>query len=107
MALFSIFYWLFFLSYRVSIPFFFLIPYIFLTMVGASIPTPGMIGGFHAFSQFGLTQLFGLDANVAFSLTVVVHAVQLVMTCLVGYGIVWKEGLSVLQLSKLGEKIEP
>jgi len=103
----TFFYWLFFLSYRVSIPFFFLIPYIFLTMVGASIPTPGMIGGFHAFSQFGLTQLFGLDANVAFSLTVVVHAVQLVMTCLVGYGIVWKEGLSVLQLSKLGEKIEP
>jgi glycosyltransferase 2 family protein len=103
----TFFYWVFFLSYRVSIPFFFLIPYIFLTMVGASIPTPGMIGGFHAFSQFGLTQLFGLDANVAFSLTVVVHALQMVMTCLIGYAIVWREGLSLFQLRRLGETVEP
>jgi uncharacterized protein (TIRG00374 family) len=103
----TFFYWVFFLSYRVSIPFFFLIPYIFLTMVGASIPTPGMIGGFHAFSQFGLTQLFGLDANLAFTLTVVVHAVQMAMTCLIGYTIVWREGLSLIQLRKLGETSEP
>jgi len=103
----TFFYWIFFLSYRVSIPFFFLIPYIFLTMIGASIPTPGMIGGFHAFSQLGLTQLFGLDVNLAFTLTVVVHAVQIAMTCLIGYAIVWTEGLSLLQLRKLGETSEP
>ena len=103
----TFFYWVFFLSYRVSIPFFFLIPYIFLTMVGASIPTPGMTGGFHAFSQFGLTQLFGLDANLAATLTIVVHAIQLVMTCLIGYAIIRKEGLSLLQLRKLKETIEP
>ncbi len=103
----TFFYWVFFISYRVSIPFFFLIPYIFLTMVGASIPTPGMLGGFHNFSQFGLTQLYGLDANLAAALTIVVHAVQLVMTCLIGYAILWKEGLSLLQLRKLKETVEP
>ena len=103
----TFFYWVFFLSYRVSIPFFFLIPYIFLTMVGASIPTPGMIGGFHASSQFGLTQLFGLDANLAFALTVVVHAIQMIMTCLIGYAIVWKQDLSLVQLRKLKETVEP
>jgi uncharacterized protein (TIRG00374 family) len=102
----AFFYWVFFLSYRVRIPFFFLIPYIFLTMVGASIPTPGMAGGFHWFSQFGLTQLYGMDANVAVALTVVVHAIQLVMTCVLGYVIVWKEGLSLVQLRRLGEKVE-
>lgn len=99
-------YWLFFLAYRVSLPYFFLIPYIFLTMIGASIPTPGMVGGFHSFSQFGLTALFGIDPNQAFSLTVVVHAVQLVMTCLVGFVILWKEGLTLFQLKKLGESAE-
>lgn len=101
------FYWVFFLAYRVSLPYFFLIPYIFLTMIGASIPTPGMVGGFHSFSQLGLTALYGIDPNQAFSLTVAVHAVQLVMTCLVGFGILWKEGLTLFQLKKLGETAEP
>lgn len=101
------FYWVFFLAYRVNIPFFFLIPYIFLTMIGASIPTPGMIGGFHSFSQFGLTQLFHLDPNLAVGLTVAVHAIQLVMNCLVGYVILWKEGLTLFQLKKLGETDKP
>jgi len=100
-------YWLFFLAYRVALPYFFLIPYIFLTMIGASIPTPGMVGGFHSFSQFGLTAIFGIDPNQAFGLTVVVHAVQLVMTCLVGFVILWKEGMTLFQLRKLGESTEP
>ena len=100
-------YWLFFQAYRVSLPYFFLIPYIFLTMIGASIPTPGMVGGFHNFSQLGLTMLFGIDPNQAFSLTLVVHAVQLVMTCLVGFVILWREGLTLFQLKKLRESAEP
>jgi len=100
------FYWLFFLAYRISIPYLFMIPYIFLTAVGASIPTPGMIGGLDAFSKLGLTTLFGMDPNQAFGLTIVVHAIQLVMTCLCGYAILWREGLTMLQLRKLGETIE-
>ena len=30
-----------------------------------------------------------------------------VMTCLIGYAILWKEGLSLFQLKKLGETVEP
>lgn len=108
----TFFYWVFFLAYHVNIPYFFLIPYIFLTMVGASIPTPGMAGGFDAFSLIGLTLLFPAffppdDPSRAQALTVAVHAIQLVMTCLVGYVILWKEGLTLLQLKKLRERIEP
>ena len=102
----TFFYWLFFLAFHVSIPFLFMIPYIFLTAVGASIPTPGMVGGLDAFSKLGLTTLFGMDPDQAVGLTVVVHAIQLVMTCICGYVILWKEGLTMLQLRKLGEKIE-
>jgi len=51
------YYWVFFFAYDISIPFFFLLPYTFFVMVGASIPTPGMVGGFHYFSKFGLTSL--------------------------------------------------
>jgi uncharacterized protein (TIRG00374 family) len=98
------YYWVFFFAYDISLPFFFLFPYTFLVMVGASIPTPGMVGGFHSFSKFGLTSLFNIDINLAVAMTIVVHALQLIVTCLIGYAILWKEGISIFQLKKLGEK---
>jgi uncharacterized protein (TIRG00374 family) len=100
------YYWIFFLTYNVSVPYFLLFPYVFLTMVGASIPTPGMVGGFHYFSKLGLTSFFHIGVNRAVGMTIVVHAVQLVMTCLLGYAILWKEGISLLQVKKLGEEAE-
>jgi uncharacterized protein (TIRG00374 family) len=101
------FYWVFFISFRLSLPFFWLFPYVFLTMVGASIPTPGMVGGFHWFSKLGLTQLFGIDPNLAVGVTIVVHAVQVLVTGLIGYVILWKDGMTVFQLKKLGEETQP
>ncbi len=103
----TFYYWIFFFAYHVSLPFFLLIPYIFFTMVGASIPTPGMAGGFHYFSKLGMTSLYALDPNRAVSMTIVVHALQLVVTCLIGYAILWKEGLSLFQLKRLGENQDP
>lgn len=98
------YYWVFLQAFGVNIPYFFLFPYVFLTMVGASIPTPGMIGGFHYFSKLALTSIYGLDPNLAVGITLVTHALQFVVTCLIGYGILWKEGLSFFQLSQLREK---
>jgi uncharacterized protein (TIRG00374 family) len=100
------YYWVFFHAFRISLPYFLLFPYVFLTMVGASIPTPGMVGGFHYFSKLGMTLLYGIDPDRAVGVTIVVHAVQLVMTCLIGYAILWKEGMSLFQLKKLGEEVQ-
>ena len=96
-------YWLFFFAYKLSYPYYLVIPYVFLVAVGASIPTPGMAGGFHYFSKLGLTTLFGVDPNQAVGMTIVIHGVQLVMTCVIGYAILWKEGLTLFQLKKMGE----
>jgi uncharacterized membrane protein YbhN (UPF0104 family) len=100
------YYWIFFFAYGVSVYYFFLIPYMFLTMVGASIPTPGMAGGFHIFSREGMTQFLGIEYNQAVAMTIVIHAIQFVVTCLIGYAILWKEGISLFQLKKLGEDAE-
>jgi uncharacterized membrane protein YbhN (UPF0104 family) len=97
------YYWLLFFAFHMSLPFFVLVPYVFLTMVGASIPTPGMVGGFDYFSKLGMTSLYHLDANLAVGMTLVIHAVQILVTCLIGYVILWKEGLSLFQLKKMGE----
>ncbi len=99
------FYWVFFLAYNFTVPFYLLFPYVFLTMVGASIPTPGMVGGFHYFSKLGLTSFFHVDPNLAVGMSIVVHAAQLLVTSLIGYAILWKEGISLVQLKKLGEDV--
>jgi uncharacterized protein (TIRG00374 family) len=103
----SFFYWIIFLAFGIELPYFLLIPYIFLTMVGASIPTPGMVGGFHYFSRLGMTSLYGVDPNLAVGSTIVIHAVQIVVTAVLGYAILWKEGITLFQLKRLGEKSEP
>ncbi len=97
------YYWVFLHAFGVSIAFFLLIPYVFLTGVGASIPSPGMVGGFHYFSKLGMTTFLGVDPNLAVGVTILVHAVQVVVTCCLGYGILWKEGMTIFQLKKLGE----
>lgn len=97
------FYWVFFQAYHVHVPYFLMVPYIFLTMVGASIPTPGMVGGFDYFSKVGMTSLYHIDPNLAFGMTLVTHTIQVVVTCVLGYVILWREGLSLFQLKKMGE----
>lgn len=99
----SLLYWVFYTGYGLKIPYFFIVPYIFLTMIGASIPTPGMAGGFDYFSKLALTSLYGMDPNRAVGLTIVIHSLQFVVTCLLGYVILWKNGLSLLQARKMGE----
>jgi uncharacterized protein (TIRG00374 family) len=98
------FYWILFLAYGVRAPFFLMIPYVFLTGVGAAIPTPGMVGGFHYFSRVGMTVFLGLEPNRAVALTLVAHAAQIGVTCLLGYVILAREGLSLLDLKKMGER---
>jgi len=99
----TFYYWVFFLAYKSAVPFLLVFPYIFMTMVGASIPTPGMVGGFDYFSKLAITSMYGIGAAKAAGMTMVVHAVQFVMTCLCGYAILLKERVSLFQLRKLGE----
>lgn len=101
------YYWVFFLAFDIRINYFFLFPYIFMTGVGASIPTPGMVGGYHTFSREGMIMLFGMSINQAVGLTFVFHAVQYIVTCLVGFLILKKDGMSLSQIKRLGEAKKP
>jgi hypothetical protein len=53
-----------------------------------------------------MTSFLDIAKSQAVGMTIVIHAIQLVMTCLIGYAILWKEGISLLQLKKLGEDAE-
>ncbi len=98
-----LFYWGLFFAYHVRLPYFLLIPYVFLTGVGASIPTPGMVGGFHYFSKLAMVLILRLDPGQAAGITLVAHAVQIAVTCALGYAILAREGLTLFQLRNMGE----
>ncbi len=102
-----LFYWVFFFAYRVHVPYFMVVPYVFLTAVGASIPTPGMVGGFHYFSKLGMVLVLGLAPGPAAGMTLVFHAVQIAVTCVLGYVILAREGLTLFQLRRMGESEKP
>jgi uncharacterized protein (TIRG00374 family) len=102
-----LFYWVFFFAYRVEVPYFMVVPYVFLTAVGASIPTPGMVGGFHYFSKLGMVLVLGLAPGQAAGMTLVFHAVQIAVTCVLGYAILAREGVTLFQLRRLGESEKP
>jgi uncharacterized protein (TIRG00374 family) len=99
----ALFYWVLFFAYHVRVPYFMVVPYVFLTAVGATIPTPGMVGGFHYFSKLGMVLLLGLGADRAAGITLVAHAVQIAVTCALGYAILAGEGLTLIQLKRMGE----
>jgi uncharacterized protein (TIRG00374 family) len=95
------YFWVFFLAYHISAPFLLCFPYTFLLLIGASIPTPGMVGGFHYFSKLGMTSLLNIEETLAVGMTLVLHAIQVVVICLIGFFVLWKDGVSFFQVVKL------
>ena len=101
------YYWVLMFAFGEHFPYFLLVPYVFMTMIGASIPTPGMAGGYDLFSKLGMVSLLHLNPDKAVGMTLVMHAVQVLMTCAAGYVILGKEGLSLFQIKKMGESANP
>jgi hypothetical protein len=54
----------------------------------------------------GMTSFLGIAKSQAVGMTIVIHAIQLAVTCLIGYAILWKEGISLFQIKKMGEDAE-
>ena len=95
------YFWVFFLAYHIPASFFLCFPYTFLLLIGASIPTPGMVGGFHYFSKLGMMSLLNIEETLAVGMTLVLHAVQVAVICLIGFFVLWKDGFSFFQVVRL------
>ncbi len=78
----------------------------FLT-VGVAIPTPGMIGGFHAFYRFALTEAFGQPAGVAAAAGITAHAMTNLPVLALGLYFVSREGLSLGAVARMTEGDAP
>jgi uncharacterized membrane protein YbhN (UPF0104 family) len=65
----------------------------FLT-VGVAIPTPGMVGGFHASYTLALTAIYGVDQGRSVAAGLVLHALQNLPVLILGLAFLGREGLS-------------
>lgn len=75
----------------------------FLT-VGVSIPTPGMVGGFHSAYRIALTEGFGADASVAAAAGLTLHAVTNLPVLIFGLGWLSREGLTLGKVQEITDE---
>ncbi|MGQ9618310.1 MAG: lysylphosphatidylglycerol synthase transmembrane domain-containing protein [Candidatus Aminicenantia bacterium] len=78
-------------------------PYILILAIGASIPTPGMVGSFHAASRIALVAIFQLDRDLAVGYTLVMHLLVVGITVLLGTLASWQEGLNWIKIKMMRE----
>ncbi len=99
-GLISISYWIALIDFGLKVNFITIIPYIIALLVGASIPTPGMVGGFEALSQLALTGLYGMNTNIAAAATIILHIGLVIITIIIATPFILREGLWVFKIAK-------
>jgi uncharacterized protein (TIRG00374 family) len=91
------------LAFAIDLPFhanFLLIA--FLT-VGVSIPTPGMVGGFHAFFLLAMNQAFGVPKDTSVAAGLAAHALSNLPVLLLGLLFLGREGLTLGKVAAMTE----
>ena len=63
--------------------------------VGEAIPTPGLVGGFHAFYLLALSEVYGIDRTTAAAAGIAAHALTTIPVLVVGFALLGREGLSL------------
>jgi uncharacterized membrane protein YbhN (UPF0104 family) len=67
-------------------------------VVGESIPTPGLVGGFHAFYVLALSEVFGVDKTAAVAAAITAHALTNLPVLLLGLACLGRERFSFRQM---------
>lgn len=67
-------------------------------VVGVAIPTPGMVGGFHAFYLLALSEVFGVAREKAAAAGIAAHALSNLPILILGLALLGREGLSLGRL---------
>ncbi len=88
-------YWLGLRAFGINRPFYQIIPFIGVLLVGVSIPTPGMAGGFEVASKFFIVEIWKYSANKAVAATITLHVILLLVTLSLGALVGLKEGFKL------------
>jgi uncharacterized protein (TIRG00374 family) len=83
------------LAFGIVLPFHATFLLIAFLVVGVAIPTPGMVGGFHAFYLLALADVFGVERERAAAAGIAAHALSNLPVLVLGLGLLGREGLSL------------
>ena len=81
-------------------------PFLAVVFVSAAVPTPGMAGSLDLAAKFALTGLFAVAEKTAVAFTILFHFLLLLAPIALGLIALWREGLSLKGVGRLGEKDE-
>lgn len=76
-------------------------PFVLLvfTTISVAFPiTPGYVGSYHLLCQFALS-LFAIAKSIGLGYALVIHGLNTIPFLLIGLGLAWKEGISLMKIS--------
>ncbi len=88
-------------AFSIELPFHATFLLIAFLVVGVAIPTPGMVGGFHAFYLIALSQVFGVERETAGAAGIAAHALTQLPIFLLGLTLLGREGLSLGRVAEV------
>jgi hypothetical protein len=89
------------LAFRIDLPFHATFLLIAFLVVGVAIPTPGMVGGFHAFYLIALSEVYGVDRATAAAAGIAAHALTNLPILVFGLALLGREGLSLGRVAEV------
>ncbi|MGH2604796.1 MAG: lysylphosphatidylglycerol synthase transmembrane domain-containing protein, partial [Dehalococcoidia bacterium] len=95
--------WLTSWAFHITFPFTASFLIMMLLVVGVAVPTPGAIGGYHAFFQFSVETFFGASHDGAVGAAIVLHAISFLPVTLLGLIYMLSEGLTLAGVRRLAE----
>ena len=78
-----------------------------LLVIGVALPTPGAVGGFHEMFRLGVTLFFGAPNDAAVGAAIVLHALSIGPSLLLGLLFAAQEGLNLSGMRQLADQAEP
>jgi glycosyltransferase 2 family protein len=94
------------LAFGLDLPFRATLLLVTFLVVGVSIPTPGMVGGFHAFYLIALAEVFGVDRPTAAAAGIAAHALSNLPVLVFGLALLGREGLSLGRVAEVARDEE-
>ena len=89
------------IAFRIDLPFHATFLLIAFLVVGVAIPTPGMVGGFHAFYLIALSEVYGIDRATAAAAGLAAHALTNLPILVFGLALLGREGLSLGRVAEV------
>ena len=92
------------MAFGIGLPFHATFLLIAFLVVGVAIPTPGMVGGFHAFYLLALSEVFGVPRATAAAAAVAAHALSNLPVLVLGLVLLGREGLSLSKVAGMSRQ---